>query len=199
MAKTVASGGYVCVVPDLYHRLGTLVLDPQSSDDRVVAIRKIAAASITTSDAMQDTRAVLDWLGTQDQVRASPCGTLGFGRGGSLALQAAATYPDQIRAAASVLGFGYTAESRDTAVALFRTLTAGVYCAFAGRDDIIPASEQDELSYVLAKAHVNAEIVVHPNARHPYIFPDRTVFDREAAHRDWDAIFRLFYRFLGTA
>ena len=152
MARKVAAGGYVCVVPDLYHRLGTIVIDPQSHDGDVVAIRKIAAASVTEAGAMSDAGAVLAWLGSRPDVRGPHCATIGFGRGGSLAVRAASAFPGEVRAAASVLGFGFAPQGPEAATAALAGIGASLYCAFAERDDIIPASEHETLAAILHAA-----------------------------------------------
>src|SRR5262249_17301164 len=152
--------GAVCVVPDLYHRLGTIVLDPQSSDEDAVAIRQAAAASVTDANAMRDAAAAVAWLGQQGLAR--PFGAVGFGRGGGLALLPAASFPADIAAAASILGFRFP--DRD---ALAR-ISGEIYCAFAEHDDIIPAEVPENLADVLADLSVPSRLVVHPGARHPY-------------------------------
>ncbi len=199
MARKVAAGGYVCVVPDLYHRLGTIVIDPQSHDGDVVAIRKIAAASVTEAGAMSDAGAVLAWLGSRPDVRGPHCATIGFGRGGSLAVRAASAFPGEVRAAASVLGFGFAPQGPEAATAALAGIGASLYCAFAERDDIIPASEHETLAAILHALALDARLVVHAGARHPYLFPDRAVYDEAAAERDWQAIFAMFGRRLGAA
>jgi carboxymethylenebutenolidase len=198
MAERVAAGGYACFVPDLYHRLGTIVIDPQSDDADVAAIRRIAAQSVTDANAMADTAALLDWLAAQPGVVAARVGTVGYGRGGSLAIRAAAEFPERVRAAASVLGFGFTTDGAEAARARLAPITGGLYWAFAEYDDIIPASVPAELSEVLRGLPLDASFVVHPGARHPYVFPDRTVHDPVAAGRDWEAIFAMYARHLGT-
>ena len=198
MAGFVAAGGYLCAVLDPYHRLGTIVLDPQSQDPGAVAIRKVASSGVTVPRAMEDAKAVMDWLSAQPDVRASSFGTIGYGRGGYLALRAAADFPERIRAAASVLGFGFTEEGADAARAWLGRISAGLYCAFAEQDDIIPPSVPADLADLL-RDRKDARIVIHPGARHPYAFPDRVVHDPDAARSDWDAMFALFARELGQS
>ena len=149
VADRVAAGGYACFVLDLYHRLGTIVLDPQSADPDVVAIRRIAAASVTDGDAMADTVSLLDWLSAQPGLRAGRVGTVGFGRGGSLAVRAASQFADRVGAAASVLGFGFAPDGAEAARARLARITGGVYFAFAEQDDIIPAEVPAELAPLL--------------------------------------------------
>src|SRR6185295_10766814 len=102
-------------------------------------------------------------------------GTIGYGRGGGLALRAASEFPDRVRAAASVLGFGFAPDGRDAARARLARISGGVYCAFAELDDIIPASVPAELRTILGELRLDARLVVHPGTRHPYVFPDRAV------------------------
>jgi carboxymethylenebutenolidase len=197
MAQKVADAGYICVVPDLYHRLGTIVLDPQSLDENVIAIRKIAAASVTDEGAMEDTAAVFRWLERQPEIRGPRCATIGYGRGGSLAIRAASAFPATVRAVASVLGFGFVSQGRTATREMLAGITGSVYCAFAEHDDIIPAAEHALLTALLREVSLDARIVIHEGARHPYFFPDRAVYDEAAAARDWAAIFSIFSRRLG--
>jgi len=196
MAERAAEGGYLCVVPDLYHRLGTIVLDPQSNDENVLAIRRIAAGSLTGSGVMADVRAVLDWLSRQSLARPGPRGVIGYGKSGSFSLLAAGRFPEEIKAAVSVLGFGFIADDPNSPHRWFPNIRGELYCAFAEHDDIIPPSVPDALRTELVAHRLNAEFVVHPGTRHPYVFPDRTVYDKAAAEADWARIFALFARCL---
>jgi carboxymethylenebutenolidase len=196
MARRAAEGGYLCVVPELYHRLGTIVLDPQSMEENAVAIRRIAADSLTSRSVMADTRALLDWLDAEPNVPKGPKGTIGYGRGGSFALLAAGTYPDEIGAAATVLGFGFINDRADSPHLSFAKAKAELYCAFAEHDDIVPDSVPRDLAAFLDASPIPHRFVTHRGTRHPYAFPDRTVYDRAAAEADWEHIFALFARCL---
>jgi carboxymethylenebutenolidase len=192
MARRAAEGGYLCVVPELYHRLGTIVLDPQSNEANAIAIRKIATESLTSASVIADTRALLDWLSAQPFVRKGRKGTIGYGRGGSFAMLAAGTFPGEIAAAASVLGFGFIGDKADSPHHAFAKAKAEFYCAFAEHDEIVPESVPRALAVCLGASPVEHRLVVHPGVRHPYAFPDRAVYDRAAAEADWDHIFALF-------
>jgi carboxymethylenebutenolidase len=194
-ARRAAEGGFLCVIPDLYHRLGTIVLDPQSDDSDAVAIRKVVAGSLTLKGVAEDTRAALDWLDASADAAPGPRGTIGYGRSGSFALLAAASFPERIRAAATVLGFGFK-ELAEAGVDL--AAIKEVYVAFAENDDIIPAHVPGELKSLLEKAGTPFELVVHLGARHPYAFADRAVYDESAAESDWSRIFALFARHLSS-
>jgi carboxymethylenebutenolidase len=197
MAARVATGGYVSVAIDLYHRLGTIVIDPESVDENVVAISRIAAASVTDAGAMQDTEAAFEWFDAQPFINGPSVGTIGYGRGGSLAVRAAAEFPERVRAAASMLGFGFTRDGVAECHGRLARVQGGLYCAFAEHDEIIPSGVQDELSSSLEGLELDAQLVVHQGARHPYVFTDRAVHDPVAAARDWEAIFAMYGRYLG--
>jgi carboxymethylenebutenolidase len=199
MARRCAEGGYLCAVPDLYHCLGTIVLDPQSFDENAVAIRRVAAASLTPDGVMADTRALLDWLDRLPLARQGARGAIGYGAGGGFSLLAAATYPDEIAASASVLGFGFVTERPDSPHFSFPRIRAELYCAFAERDDIIPPTVPRGLAAELKALPIQSELISHPGVRHPYAFPDRAVYDRAAAEADWAKIFALFARRLRAA
>jgi carboxymethylenebutenolidase len=199
MAGRCAEGGYLCVAPDLYHRLGTIVLDPQSHDETAVAIRRLAASSLTPDGVMSDTRALLTWLDDLALARRGPRGTIGYGAGGGFSLRAAATFPDEIAACASVLGFGFVTENSNSPHLLFPRIRAEIYCAFAEHDDVIPPTVPERLAAELkALPNIVSELVIHPGTRHPYAFPDRAVYDR-AAETDWTKIFAMFSRRLSAA
>jgi len=192
MARRVAAGGFLCVVVDLYHRLGTIVIDPESTDKDIVAISRIAATSVTEAGAMTDTQSLIAWLDSHPEVRGPCYATVGYGRGGALAVQAASHFPDRIRAAASILGFGFTAKGEQAARESLARIQARLYFAFAEHDEIIPRTVCDELAPLLRELNLDARLVIHPGTRHPYVFPDRTVHDAAAASRDWRTVFAMF-------
>ena len=62
MARRVAAQGYYCVVPDLYYRLGKIVIDADSKSEPVLAVRKAVISSLNNGIVMADTRALLDFM-----------------------------------------------------------------------------------------------------------------------------------------
>ena len=41
---------------------------------------------------------------------------------------------------------------------------------------------------------VKYRVIVHPGTVHGYALPDRDIFDKKAAERDWELIFAMFHR-----
>lgn len=197
MAGIVARSGFLCLVPDLYHRLGRIVLDPESSDPDAVRIRKIAAAHVTDETAMADGATTIG-LASSTAGKQVKVATLGFGRSGWFSVLAAARMPEQIGAAASVLGFGFAGMNKQKACAALGQLRCPVYFAFAEHDEIIPPEEPESVRRLFPDLPAGSGFVVHPGTRHPYIFPDRQVHDADAAARDWQTILPMFRNALGS-
>jgi carboxymethylenebutenolidase len=198
MARRMAAEGLRCAVPALYHRLGRIVVDPLATDERVAAIRAIASASLTAPQVMSDIAAVLLHFATRSGARPGPAGIIGYGGGAGLALLAATWMPEAIRATACVLGVGFVKDTTDSPHLALGKLRGPVYCAFAEDDHIIPAADVERLRTFFREHEVASEIVVHPRARHGYCFPNRDVYDRQAAERDWAAIGAMFRRVLSA-
>jgi carboxymethylenebutenolidase len=56
-----------------------------------------------------------------------------------------------------------------------------------------------EMENLLARSAASLRAIVHRDADHGYALPDRDVFDKLAANRDWERIFAMFRRQLDEA
>ncbi|MEA3026054.1 MAG: carboxymethylenebutenolidase, partial [Alphaproteobacteria bacterium] len=73
-----------------------------------------------------------------------------------------------------------------------------IYCGFAEKDDLAPPSTIETLARLFKdRAGVCYRSIVHPGTVHGYALPDRDIFDKPAANRDWENIFAMFRRQLG--
>jgi carboxymethylenebutenolidase len=73
-----------------------------------------------------------------------------------------------------------------------------IYCGFAEKDDLATPATIETLGKLLAGCHqVKYRAIVHPGTVHGYALPDRDIFDKPAANRDWENIFAMFKRQLG--
>jgi len=196
-ARQVARAGYLAAVPALYHRLGDIVIDPVSRDPDVAAIRSIAVQSLRPSCVMADIATTLAWLRTEPRAARGRRGVIGYGGGAGLALYAAATFPQEIAAMASILGVGFIKkDDPDSPHLKIDRARAELYFAFAGDDEIISAQDVHALASIVAASHHRHSIVVHPGVRHGYAFPGRPVYDAAAAARDSAELSALFARTL---
>ena len=50
----------------------------------------------------------------------------------------------------------------------------------------------EQLRSELAVASVNAEVELYPGTEHGFAFPQRPVFDKQAAERHWERLHALF-------
>jgi carboxymethylenebutenolidase len=195
-ARQVAREGFLAVVPALYHRLGDIVIDPVSNDPDVSAIRAIAVKSLRPPQVMADIKTTLAWLRTEQAAAHGRRGLISYGGSAGLALLAAATFPDEIGAMASILGLGFIKDGPDSPHLAINRVRAELYFGFAGEDEIIPSKDVDALAAMLAKSAVKHRIMTHPGVRHGYAFPERAVYDAAAAARDWAELRSLFGRTL---
>ena len=75
-----------------------------------------------------------------------------------------------------------------------------IYCGFAEHDDLAPVATIDALQTLLgARSNVVYRARVHLGTVHGYSLPDRDLYDKHAANRDWEAIFAMFRRRLPPA
>jgi carboxymethylenebutenolidase len=152
---------------------------------------------VTDRMAMADLGAVLKFLGGEP-VCPGPKGTIGYCLGGRLSLAAAAEFPDQFRASASMHGTRMVSNKPDSVHRLVDKMRGEIYCGFAETDDLAPPATIETLGKQFAGCNqVKCRSIVHPGTVHGYALPDRDIFDKAAANRDWENIFAMFKRQLG--
>src|SRR5207248_1017527 len=114
---------------------------------------------------MSDTRAFLDHLAAQPDVRPGGVGTTGYCMGGGISLRAAGTYPDRIVAAASFHGSRLATDAPDSPHLLAPKMKARVYVAGAIEDASFTDEMKERLDDALTKAGVDHRIETYP-AKH---------------------------------
>jgi dienelactone hydrolase len=72
--------------------LGRIVIDPDSHDADILAIREVASGSLKQATVMNDTRALLSILDGDPVVRRGSMGTIGYCQGGRFCVLAAETF-----------------------------------------------------------------------------------------------------------
>ena len=115
LGARLATYGYFVLLPDLFYRSGpydpmdphTIFSDPEK---RKMLMEKFLALA-TQANIMSDTRAFLDFIAAQPDVKPGGIATTGYCMGGLMSLTAAGTYPDAIVATASFHG-GRLAQTR---------------------------------------------------------------------------------------
>jgi len=194
LGERLATYGYFVLLPDLFYRSGpyepmdphTVFSDPEK---RKVLMEKFFAPA-TPANIMSDTRAFLEYLAAQPDVKPGGIGTTGYCMGGLMSLTAAGTYPDRIVAAASYHGGRLASDAPDSPHLLAPKMKARVYVAGAIEDQSFPDDMKERLEEALTKARVDHTIETYP-ARHGWVFRDTPVYDAAAAERHWQSLAAL--------
>jgi carboxymethylenebutenolidase len=195
LGERLATYGYYVLLPDLFYRSGpyepmdarSLFSDPEK---RKMLMEKFVAPA-TPANVMSDTRAFLDYLAAQPDVRPGGIGTTGYCMGGLMSLTAAGTYPDRIVATASYHGGRLATDSPDSPHLLAPRIRSRVYIAGAIEDQSFPDAMKARLEEALTQAGVDHKIETY-EAKHGWVFRDTPVYDAAAAERHWQTLTALF-------
>ncbi|GAA4336526.1 dienelactone hydrolase family protein [Pigmentiphaga soli] len=195
LARRVAAEGYYCALPDLYYRLGKIVIDPENKTPRVTALRKLVLDSLSDPEVMDDTAALLRHIGSDPAARRGPAGSVGFCMGGRFVVQAGAAFPEVFVANGSLFGTRMMTDAPDSPHKLLERLRGEVYFGFAEHDYALPLP-QAQAFIALAEKQCAArwEADIHAGAHHGFSFPGRPVYQKAAAERSWERIFSMFQR-----
>jgi carboxymethylenebutenolidase len=201
LGERLATYGYFVLLPDLFYRSGpyepmdarTVFSDPAQ---RKVLMEKFFALA-TQPNIMADTRAFLNYLAVQPDVKAGGIGTTGYCMGGLMSLAAAGTYPDRIVATASYHGGRLATDAPDSPHRLAPKIKSRVYIAGAIEDASFPDDMKQRLETALTQAHVDHKIETYP-ARHGWVLPDTDAYDEAAAERHWQSLLALLESKLKT-
>jgi carboxymethylenebutenolidase len=194
MARRIAKHGYVCLLPDMYYRLGTIRLEVHQRDDAMVAVFRAAMNSLTNAMVTDDTAGMIAFLDAQELVAPGPMGCVGFCMSGRYVTTAAARFPHRIKAAASLYGVGIVADAEDSPHKLLAQVQGELYYAFAEHDQSVPEHVIPALKEALAKAGVTHTLEVYPGTQHGFAFPERAVYDTIAAEATWEKMFAMWDR-----
>jgi carboxymethylenebutenolidase len=190
LGERLATYGYFVLLPDLFYRAGpyepmdhTIFSDPEK---RKMLMEKFIGPT-TPEKVMSDTRAFIDYIAAQPDVKPGPIGTTGYCMGGLMSLTAAGTYPGEIVATASYHGGRLATDAPDSPHLLAPKMKSRVYVAGAIEDQGFPDDMKERLEKALTDAHVDHTIETYP-AKHGWVFRDLPVYDEAAAERHWKSL-----------
>lgn len=197
MARRLADGGYVALLPDLFYRYGPygpfVPKEVFAGDFRAILGPLIATTG--NDKAAADTAAFLAYLDGRDDVAGDRVGAVGFCMGGGMAIAAAGTYPDRFAAVASFHGGRLATDARTSPHLLAPRLQAELYIAAAQDDASYPPDMAAHFEAALDTAGVPYRAETYP-AAHGWMKPDFAVYDEVQAERGWAELFTLFDRTL---
>ncbi|QKC79900.1 dienelactone hydrolase family protein [Mesorhizobium erdmanii] len=198
MAERLAGEGYAVLVPDLFHRNA-----PYGPFDARTAFTveetKVALMALVTGTTQEmtisDSAAFLAALAGEGVT--GPIGTVGYCMGGARALNAAATYPDRIKAAASFHGGNLASDAADSPHRKATSMKARLYVGMAGVDRSFPPEQSTRLEEALRNAEVDHVLENYVGMAHGWCVPDHGVYNEAGAERHWQRLIALFAETLG--
>jgi carboxymethylenebutenolidase len=173
LGARLACEGYGVIIPNLYARLGGMV----------TANAEVAEAlmgRLNTQLAIQDINSCCEFLNTRDYIKRNIHGVVGFGMGGSLALQFAAK---RKRLRAAVVFYGRMFEP----AAAFNDVRCPVLYHQAEQDTWASTVEVDRLRAAATEYGKQVEIKLHRHAPHAFcneMRPD--TYRADAAAEAWN-------------
>lgn len=204
IARRIATVGYYCMVPDLYYRQGKVRNEFRNEKNRMISLDRLdkhkkeavyaPLRGLTDAMVVEDTRSMLEFTDRGEPVRPKALGSIGYCMGGRHVLRIAGAFPDRFRASASLHGTELVTDVEDSPHRSAMKAEGELYCGFAEKDRFSPALLISTLDRSLKDSRIKYRYEVHAGAEHGYALPDRDVFDKTAANRDWEHIFAMFHR-----
>jgi len=205
LARRIATVGYYVLVPDWYYRQGKIRSTFINDKGERISLNRLIkedhakvlapARKLADSMVMADTGAILKFFeGNGEPIKPGGVGSVGYCMGGRHIMQAAETYPDRFIASASLHGTALISDAPESPHLSVAKMRGELYCGFGERDHYAPMPMVQQLGELLKPCQVKYTHEVHKNAEHGYALPDRDVFDKQAAERDWELIFAMFHR-----
>ncbi|MGX9117998.1 dienelactone hydrolase family protein [Mesorhizobium sp. BHbsci] len=198
MAERLAGDNYAVLVPDLFYRnapYGPFEAKTAFSDEKRKAVITGLLSGTTQDMTIRDSGAFLDALDAEGVT--GPVGTVGYCMGGARALNAAATYPGRIVAAASFHGGNLASDAADSPHRNATSIKARVYVGTAGVDRSFPPEQSARLAEALRTAEVDHVIENYAGMAHGWCVPDHSAFDATGAERHSKRLATLFSETLG--
>ncbi|MCB1414204.1 MAG: dienelactone hydrolase family protein [Xanthobacteraceae bacterium] len=196
MARRLATAGYYVVLPNMYYRAGVMEIGPIPPEEEAPERKRMFELmySINIPLVMQDTAALLEFIASQPAAGNGPIGCMGYCMSGQYAINAAATFPDRVAAAASLYGTHLMTDRPDSPHRVAAKAKAELYFACAEVDRWAPLEMIEPLRNALREAGADAEVELYPGTHHGFAFPKRPIYDKAAAERHWERLHALFRR-----
>jgi carboxymethylenebutenolidase len=202
MARRLADGGYLVLLPDLYYRFGQhrpripskVLTSPALLQDLMRFV-----TSLSYDRKTSDVAAFIDFLLARSDVEGERFGATGYGLGGNVALTAAGAFPERFAAVASIHACNLVTEEPESPHRHVSGLGGYVYVAGASNDGHFSEGQKNNLEEALSSAGVDHLIEVYAGALPGFAVPDMPAFSVEAAERHWTVLFKLFHDVLKVA
>ncbi len=169
-ADRLASAGWAALAVDLYG--GVVATDRDAAVAAMKAVKEPAAAATI--------KAAIDFLSSDERVRATKQAVIGWCFGGGWSLRAAIANPDLEGA---IIYYGQL----ETDPAKLAPIKARLLGIFGALDEGIPPAKVEEFQTALKTAGVHAEIHMY-DAPHAFANPSNPKYDEKAAADAWSKV-----------
>lgn len=204
IARRIATVGYACIVHDAFYRAGKIRFEDRDEHGKMKSgskvapeIRKKAFAvweSLTDSMVVEDTGIIIEYLKGDANISTVAMGCIGYCMGGRHVFVAAGHHPDHFRATASLHGTNLATDQEDSPHLLADKFRGELYCGYGEKDQYATPDVIEAVGAALGPAEVEYHHSIHAGAEHGYALPDRDIYDKQAADRDWEIFFAMLRR-----
>jgi carboxymethylenebutenolidase len=151
-------------------------------------------SSVTPTAAMRDTRTLLDAIADDPAASTGPKVTVGYCMGARLALRFAATFPDEVVAAAGIHPGALVTDHPDSPHHDVASVRGELYFAFAENDQSATPENVERFRNELSTQGLNGTVERLPSTSHGFAMADLPVHDPDAAERHFEQTLELWRR-----
>ncbi len=200
MARRLASAGYHVLLPNLFYRAGTEGAYPFDqaairTDSKQRQIMADTMADLTHAKVVSDTDTMLAYCRDEASVLPSTA-ALGYCMSGQYVVSVMAEFPEAFACGASYYGVRILTDEPDSPHLKAAQVQGHLYLAFAERDRWVPDATLARIREVFTGKGRPHCVEMYPGTDHGFAFPQRPVYQREAAERHWERMHRLFRQHL---
>jgi carboxymethylenebutenolidase len=195
MCRRLSSAGYVVLMPNVFYRTAkppVIDFPLKMGDEKTMKRINELIAPLTPEAIARDGSAYLDFLATQESVKAGHTGIVGYCFAGAVALRIAAARPDKIAAAASFHGGGLFTDAPTSPQSVLPGVKARLYFGHAIEDRSMPKAAIENLEHALKSWGGKFESETYDGAYHSWTTPDSPVYNEKQANRAFEKLTELF-------
>jgi len=194
-ARRLAGDGFLCVLPDLYYRHGTVRFDLSKGASELQKMFAMGG-QLTNAMVIRDTQGILDWLESKDDAQHDT-GIVGYCMSGQFVISAAGTFPDRIKATAALYGTRMVTDQADSPHHLICDMRGEAYLGFAAHDPYVEDWVIEQMTPLLeANPALSFQLETHPETEHGFCFPQRPQYHEEHAESAWHTMIAMYKRAL---
>jgi carboxymethylenebutenolidase len=199
-ARRFAAGGYYCVVPDLYYRVGRGVRfyserlrDERFREDENERLMA-AVATVTPERVAAATRAVFAAIESDPAAADGPKVCVGYCMGARCVVRASAALADEFVAGAGIHPGALVTDEPDSPHLVLPDIRGELYIAFAEFDRSVTAEGVERFRAEFEAAGVRGVVERLPGVTHGYAMADLPMYDQAASEEHFRRTLELWRR-----